>query len=189
MNTEYIITDVSRRRRFYDCPYICGIDIAPLDFVPRDSEQAQLHRDLYTVVYSAAKNYATYAQNGELERYLQQIEDTCRTKIIRGRNEENQLWLLLDKIAGLFNEEECDRLTYFPTNICYRPEYYLNKEWFSDTIMMQFENIQIPVPCGYDEILKITYGDYMTPSYNAGRAHEYPYYKKQEEFLRSHGLL
>jgi lipopolysaccharide cholinephosphotransferase len=189
MNTKYIITDENKRKRFYGCPYICGIDIVPLDFVPRDSEQAQLHRNLYTVVYSAAKNYGTYKKNGGLEGYLEQVEDLCRTKIIRGVNEENQLWLLLDKIAGLFHEEECDRLTYFPTNICYRPEYYLDKEWFSDTIMMPFENMEIPVPCGYDEILKTTYGDYMTPSYNAGRAHEYPYYKKQEEFLRSHGLL
>ncbi len=189
MNTKYVILDEKRRQRFYGCPYICGIDIAPLDFVPRDKEQAEIHRNLYTVVYSAAKNYNTYTKSGEIESYLQQIESLCQTKIIRGNNEENQLWLLLDKIAGLFNEDECDKLTFFPTNICYRPEYYLDKDWFSDTVMMPFEQMQVPVPCGYDEVLKTTYGDYMTPSYNGGRAHEYPYYKKQEEYLRSHGLL
>lgn len=189
MNTRQIILDEEKRKRFYGCPYICGIDIVPLDFVPRDLEEAQIQRNLYTIVYSAAKNYRTYMETGELEGYLEQIESLCQVKIVRGKNEENQLWLLLDKIAGLFHEDECDRLTYFPTNICYRPEYYLNKEWFSSTIAMPFENMEIQVPCGYDEILKTTYGDYMTPSYDSGRAHEYPYYKKQEEFLRSHGLL
>lgn len=189
MNTRQIILDEQTRKRFYGCPYICGIDIVPLDFVPRDKEEAQLQRNLYTVVYSAARNYKTYTENGEIEGYLEQIESLCQTKITRGVNEENQLWLLLDRIAGLFHEDECDQLTYFPTNICYQPEYYLDKEWFLDTMTVPFEQTEIPVPCGYDAILKRTYGDYMTPSYDAGRAHSYPYYKKQEEYLRSHGLL
>lgn len=38
-----------------------------------------------------------------------------------------------------------------------------NLEWYSDTLYMPFENIMIPVPIGYDEILKNEYGDYMTP--------------------------
>lgn len=189
MNTKYVILDQEKRQRFYGCPYICGIDIAPLDFVPRDREQAQLQRNLYTAVYSAAKNYREYAENGEIEGYLEQIEALCQTEIIRGVNEENQLWLLLDRIAGLFDESECDKLTYFPTNICYCPEYYLDKEWFAGTMMLPFEQMEVPVPCGYDDVLKILYGDYMIPSYHAGRAHDYPYYKKQEEYLRSHGLL
>ena len=37
------------------------------------------------------------------------------------------------------------------------------KNCFEDTIYMQFENIQIPVPIGYDYILKKYYGDYMSP--------------------------
>lgn len=38
-----------------------------------------------------------------------------------------------------------------------------NLEWYSDTLYMPFEHIMIPVPIGYDEILKNEYGDYMTP--------------------------
>ena len=38
-----------------------------------------------------------------------------------------------------------------------------DKSWYNDTIMMPFEDIMIPVPSGYDEILKDQYGDYMTP--------------------------
>lgn len=36
------------------------------------------------------------------------------------------------------------------------------KECFLDVIHMPFEDILAPVPCGYDEILKHYYGDYMT---------------------------
>lgn len=38
------------------------------------------------------------------------------------------------------------------------------KEWLSETIYMPFENIMVPVPIGYDNILRNLYGnDYMTP--------------------------
>ena len=35
------------------------------------------------------------------------------------------------------------------------------REWFDNTVMWRFENIMIPIPCGYDNILKTFYGDYM----------------------------
>ena len=38
-----------------------------------------------------------------------------------------------------------------------------DKEWYSDTLYMPFEDISMPVPSGYDEILKKQYGDYMVP--------------------------
>ena len=37
------------------------------------------------------------------------------------------------------------------------------KEWYANTIYMPFENIEVPVPSGYDSILKQQYGDYMKP--------------------------
>lgn len=64
MNTRNIIVDPERRKRFYGCPYICGIDIFPLDFVPRDKELAGLQRNLYTMVYSLARDYADYEKKG-----------------------------------------------------------------------------------------------------------------------------
>ena len=39
----------------------------------------------------------------------------------------------------------------------------LRKEWFSDTILLPFEDIMMPVPKGYHDILTHEYGDYMTP--------------------------
>lgn len=34
---------------------------------------------------------------------------------------------------------------------------------YKDTLWMPFEHVKMPVPDGYDEILTIMYGDYMTP--------------------------
>ena len=50
---------------------------------------------------------------------------------------------------------------------------------------MPFEYTTIPVPVGYDAILKQKYGEnYMTPII-ANSSHEYPFYKKQKRELYS----
>ena len=36
-------------------------------------------------------------------------------------------------------------------------------EWFKDYTLMPFEGLQVKVQNGYDEYLKLLYGDYMTP--------------------------
>lgn len=36
-------------------------------------------------------------------------------------------------------------------------------EWLSDTVWLPFEDISLPAPAGYDELLRNQYGDYMTP--------------------------
>lgn len=35
--------------------------------------------------------------------------------------------------------------------------------WYEETLMFPFEDIEMPVPSGYDEILKTQYGNYMKP--------------------------
>lgn len=38
------------------------------------------------------------------------------------------------------------------------------REWFDETVMVDFEHIQVPVPAGYHEVLTVHFGkDYMTP--------------------------
>lgn len=41
--------------------------------------------------------------------------------------------------------------------------YGRDKHWFDGTLWMPFEDIMMPVPSGYHEILTVQYGDYMTP--------------------------
>ena len=49
-------------------------------------------------------------------------------------------------------------------------------------IVLPFETITVTAPAGYDEILKVNYGDYMTPV-RGTQAHDYPFWKKQERIL------
>ena len=38
-----------------------------------------------------------------------------------------------------------------------------DKEWYKDTLYMPFEDMMMPVPIGYDQILRKQYGDYTIP--------------------------
>lgn len=40
----------------------------------------------------------------------------------------------------------------------------IERRAYDETIYVDFEYMKLPIPAGYDQILKIFYGDYMTPS-------------------------
>lgn len=42
----------------------------------------------------------------------------------------------------------------------------LKKSWLNETVSMPFEDICLPVPSDYDEVLTALYGDYMTPKHS-----------------------
>jgi lipopolysaccharide cholinephosphotransferase len=64
-----------------------------------------------------------------------------------------------------------------------------DKDLYNETIMIDFEYIKLPVPCGYHKILSTVYGDYMIPIQSSS-AHndvffdtEHPVEKVLEELL------
>ncbi len=59
---------------------------------------------------------------------------------------------------------------------------FYKEAWFKDTIEMQFENLLMPVSSHYDEMLKLVYGDYMTPVMG-GSAHTLVYYDTSRSYL------
>ena len=51
--------------------------------------------------------------------------------------------------------------------IAFRPNllhlFIRDKRWYDETILMPFEDIMMPIPIGYDQILTKQYGNYMKP--------------------------
>ncbi len=57
---------------------------------------------------------------------------------------------------------------------------------YSETIVTDFEMLKAPIPKGYHEVLLAAYyDDYMTPM-NTGTAHDYPFYREQQEWIDRH---
>lgn len=54
-----------------------------------------------------------------------------------------------------------DKVNFITSEICHRSKSR-EREWYADIVYLPFEYLEIPVPCGYHEILERHYGDYQT---------------------------
>ena len=108
------------------------------------------------LLYEYSHKYSVLNPSYLIKRFRQQVY--CKIK--------NPL-LLYEECEDLFRHyklEENERVCHimFIRNIEKIP--IIQKEWYSSTIYMPFEDIELPVPVGYHEILSTQYGiDYMMP--------------------------
>jgi lipopolysaccharide cholinephosphotransferase len=148
---------------FHGFPYKrVGIDIFPLDYFSPDEEIVSLQRILIQYASITLNRWDEFLQSGELESRFLQLEEWCNVKLPRDESARNALWRLIDSLCSLYHEEESEEMAYFIQFIL-RPEYRLKKSWYEKIEYKTFENIQIPVPYKYHEVLTALYGDYMTP--------------------------
>lgn len=162
--------------KFHGFPYVAGMDIFPLDYVAPTKKEDEMLCEQVKVLSTLAQSINAFEPE-EREEYLQQIEKTFDVKFDRSKSVRIQIYMLADKLCGSYEESESDYLASMALRTI--NNYKVPKEYYSDAILVPFENTQIPVPIGYDGILKIKYGDYMKPVRDGG-AHEYPFYKRQE---------
>ncbi len=184
-NSSNIDFGEKRMKQYHGCPFAVGIDIFPLDYLPRDEQAATEQKDLLTFIgtlMTALEGQKQAQENNEgpevLEEYdrvigecLVDLENACGVQFDEERPLLQQLYILYDQIAGMYTAEESDVLTSMFNYI--RHGYVVEKELLQEVIMVPFENIMMPIPCGYDSILRKTFGDYMVP----------------RKFRSTHGLL
>lgn len=165
----------------HGCPYITGIDIFPLDYVPADAEQLNLISNLYISAYDLAFNFDYYRSTGELESNLLQLESLLSTKLERNDHLRSSIWKLADAIAMMTYENEATDIAHYSRCAVYGFHNTCKKSSYNKTVYLDFEMIQVPAPEGYDDVLSSLYGkDYMTPV--PGIAwHTYPFYKVQDK--------
>lgn len=80
----------SVQEKFFGCPYVAGIDIYPLDYVPRDSELAGLQLNMYVALYDIAIRFYEISRQ-ELEDNLGQIEQIYNVKFVRDNTLRGQI--------------------------------------------------------------------------------------------------
>lgn len=177
VNARTISYNPDRLAKFHGFPYIAGVDIFPLDAIPNNLGERNVFLQFYNILVSACMKMEKNPE--EVEEALGEIEELCHYKFDRNTDLQDQLCLMGDTISKSYaNEPNADLM-----HIAYNYKNVIHKrEWYKDTLWLPFENIKIPIPSGYDEILKATYGEYMKPS-RAKAAHDYPFYKKQYDLM------
>lgn len=145
-----------------DCyqPFNQGIfiDIFPLDAAPDDKQLVHDHRKRCLKVLKFLKAKNTHCiTSGRLTLIFRKL----KAKYVVGKYG----WTAIYQKA----ENEMRSLAAYPhTKVgeltSLGEDKLWNKHVFEDTVMLPFENIMVPAPKGWDEFLRVSFGDdYMTP--------------------------
>lgn len=185
---------------YHGFPYVAGIDIFPYDSMPNDEKKQERQDYLLNLTVEARDlaiellddiGDATYQlKYKKLNEKLEHLEMVFGFKFNRNSFLDNQLLCLFDQIAAGFGNEHSKYIT------CYVNRNKRSKKGqtfrvpsycFEEAIEVVFENIIIQIPKYYELFLTICYGkNYMKPI-RAIAAHDYPFYKRQEEIVKKHG--
>ncbi len=204
--------DDIRTDMFYGCPFICYVDIFPLDFVPVDDGKFKLQNTIFQLAFKLMydlRNIEMVIFDGRMVT-LRELRDQSLMKYnaiqdflsgcselreMLGDNFENldikpefklrhQLCIIADAIAQICTEDEADYVTYF-TELSQEGNTHISikKESLEKSTDLPFEFCDIAVPPDYLDVVESIYGqDYMKPVYFTS-AHNYPFFRDEIRVL------
>ncbi len=128
------------------------IDIFPYDAVPDNVQEREIH------IKKRNKLYDKMLHAGRFD-ILHPIRSL---KLVKYRNHFDKLLQEFEDNLRKYSVGESEGISCLAFNDDL--EIFLRKkQWYEETLYMPFENMLMPVPVGYHEILTKQYGDYMTP--------------------------
>lgn len=193
LNAGSVSIEQQRLQNFHGCPFVVGVDIFPLDYLPENIKEQKKERELFDVISTAAtmvnKGDRTPENFVKLQNILAFLKTECDVTFDSRLLEPDQKKELVSKLHCLGNQV----VMYFgkkPSDIFVMYMDYINcnhkvyqREWFEEVEFAAFEGLGMPVPAEYDSILKTVYGDYHRRVRNL-TMHSYPMYQKQLEQMR-----
>ncbi len=173
--------------RFHQFPYIVGVDIFVMDYVSKDKEAERKRNELALRTIAIADMIGEGKMNSDvMEHELEKLEQICKIHIPRKLSNiemRRELYGVVELLFGWFTEEEADELTLLVPFGLKSDEFRIPKKSYEQVLELPYENISIPVPGNYHEILVKEYGDYMKPVRDS-EWHDYPFFEKQKRQLQ-----
>lgn len=193
LNARSVSVSPKRLQDFHGCPFVVGVDVFPLDYLPREAKEQEKERELFDIISTTAtmvnKEERTPENFVKLKKALAFLQTDCDVSFDPGLLRPDQkdelvskLYWLGNQVVMQFGKKTSNDLVMYMDYINWNQKVY-QKEWFKDVEYAPFEGFGMPVPAGYDSILKTIYGDYHQRLRNA-TMHGYPMYKKQLEQMR-----
>lgn len=192
LNAKSLSINPERLRKYHGCPFATGIDIFPLDYLPRNEEDRENVLEIITLmsvlVGIIKKEEWDEKDVSNITEGRNTIADICGVtfrEVIEIENKTklvSEIYKIANYLAMSYGEDEGDELVMYISYIM-NPRKIFHKDLFAEVIEMPYEGFGVPVPSGYDEILRNQYGDYTIRERGAA-THDYPLYKKQLEALR-----
>lgn len=125
-----------------------SLSVLPLDNYPRSELVFRVQRRLFYLTWDILQNYHSDA------RGLKHAVACCLVRIPGERN--FGIWRHAYRLS---RKNRSGKVHCFHT--FYNSPTLYDAEDFRDTVYLPFEDIQVPVPVGYDRATRATYGDYM----------------------------
>lgn len=132
------------------------IDIIPLDGMCSEKKKEQRRVKSIKIKNVLAHAYAFNINPHLLTRMAAKILH-CPLVPYNAKS----VFMKLNKQASSVKWEDADKVgvtVYEPYKL---EKNTFDKSDFADTIMLEFENMMVPAPIGYQKVLKVIYGDYM----------------------------
>lgn len=169
---------------FHNCPYVVGIDIFPIGYIPKDASKMNEQTKMIELVMSVAASVPPEPPySDEVLELAAKLERTFGVSFDKNNRLFHELKKLVDMLSALY-DESCSKEVCSMIDLAGGWDYHVPVSCYSKSMELPFENVTIPVPIGYDTILRIKYGDdYMTPR-QCSSSHDYPFYAKQEQALK-----
>lgn len=160
-------TAISKNWLFNNINQGIFIDIFPLDGVPCTQQE---YENLANIAYKKAKELRFYY---EYEKILSLNPKVRKVLNERKKIARNAIGSCLDYVKAFREYENMFKKYDYETSKNIGPIAFsletqwhvsFDREWFMNTVYLDFERLSVPAPAGYSAVLEAYYGhDYMTP--------------------------
>ncbi|WP_138261912.1 LicD family protein [[Clostridium] hylemonae] len=131
------------------------LDVLPLDGCPSGKVRRRIQL-LWAMIYSVYRSQLIPENHGKVMKWI----GSLALALVPSSRFRYKIWHFAEKQMTKYSIEECE----YVTELCAGPHYMKNRypKWaFDKAVYKEFEGYMMPLPQGYDEYLKIAFGDYM----------------------------
>lgn len=138
-----------------DISHGVALDVLPLDGWP-DGKMKRKMQVFWALVYSLYCAQTVPVNHGKAVSVAGKIALT----LVPSKKLRYKLWKLAERKMTKYPIKKCNYIT----ELCSGP-YYMKKQYpreaFDKAIWVDFEDVKMPIPQGYDVYLRTAFGDYM----------------------------
>lgn len=139
-----------------DISHGVALDVLPLDGWP-DGKMKRKMQVFWALVYSLYCAQTVPANHGKMISVLGKVA----LSLVPSKKIRYKIWKHAERKMTKYPIRECQYIT----ELCSGP-YYMKKQYpreaFDKALWVSFEDVEMPIPVGYDVYLKTAFGDYMT---------------------------
>ncbi len=183
-------------KEHYLFPYTVGIDLYPLDYVPRDPQEYATARTIFGYTILTGYKYKSLHWPGfkrddieyediNLEEAYNDIYEASGVRINPDGDVLRQLNDIAINVSTYTKGKDADNVACMMHTGFGEMNMVFPKSAFARSYEVPFEKGTIYIPSDPDAILSRNYGsNYMSPDTHT--PHDYPYYKMEERWVRDY---